>query len=53
MINPKNVVIKLSIFLFIILLLYLIEGACFRLVDKYAIWRLETAWGTPSKTISK
>ena len=49
MINPKNVVIKLSIFLFIILLLYLIEGACFRLVDKYAIWRLETAWGTPSK----
>ena len=52
MINPKNVVIKLSIFLFIILLLYLIEGACFRLVDKYAIWN-RNSLGDSKQTISK
>jgi len=28
--------------------LYLIEGACFRLVDPYAQWRLKFAWGEPS-----
>jgi len=28
--------------------LYLIEGACFRLVEPYAQWRLQFAWGEPS-----
>jgi len=28
--------------------LYLIEGACFRLVEPYAHWRLQLAWGEPS-----
>jgi hypothetical protein len=28
--------------------LYLIEGACFRLVESYAQWRLQFAWGEPS-----
>ena len=30
--------------------LYLIEGACFRLVEPYAQWRLKFAWGEPSHT---
>jgi hypothetical protein len=28
--------------------IYLIEGACFRLVEPYSKWRLQFAWGEPS-----
>lgn len=30
-----------------VLSLYLIEGACFRLVEPYAKWRLNFSWGSP------
>ena len=33
--------------LFGIIVLYVLEGACFRLVEKYAEYRLKVAWGTP------
>ena len=38
-------------FIFILLILfclYLFEGACFRLIDDYANWRLHLAWGEPN-----
>ena len=34
-------------FVVFVLSLYLIEGACFRLVEPYAKWRLNFAWGEP------
>jgi hypothetical protein len=34
-------------FAVLLLSLYLIEGACFRLVEPYAKWRLNFAWGEP------
>ena len=34
-------------FVVFVLSLYLIEGACFRLVEPYAKWRLSFAWGEP------
>lgn len=40
-----NFLKRVSIFLFVIICLYLLEGACFRLVDGYANWRLKLAWG--------
>lgn len=39
-----NYSLSFSVFL---LSLYLIEGACFRLVEPYAKWRLNFAWGEP------
>ena len=33
--------------LFGIIVLYILEGACFRLVEKYAEYRLKIAWGVP------
>lgn len=35
--------------LFTLFCIYLLEGACFRLVDGYANWRLSLAWGKPSQ----
>jgi hypothetical protein len=40
-----NYILTFAIFC---LSLYLIEGACFRLVEPYAQWRLQFAWGEPS-----
>ena len=40
-----NYILSFAIFC---LSLYLIEGACFRLVEPYAQWRLQFAWGEPS-----
>ena len=34
-------------FLFGLIVLYVLEGACFRLVEKYAEYRLKVAWGVP------
>ncbi len=39
----------LGIFLFGICCLYVLEGACFRLIDGYANWRLHLAWGKPNQ----
>ena len=36
---------------FFIFCVYLIEGACFRLIDDYANWRLHLAWGQPSDPV--
>ena len=36
--------------LVVLLSLYLIEGACFRLVEPYAKWRLNLSWGSPDST---
>ena len=33
--------------LFGLIILYVLEGACFRLVEKYADYRLKVAWGVP------
>ena len=35
------------VFLFGLIVLYVLEGACFRLVEKYADYRLKVAWGVP------
>lgn len=41
--------LKRFIFIFLILFcLYIFEGACFRLIDDYANWRLHLAWGEPN-----
>ena len=40
-----NYILTFAIF---VLSLYLIEGACFRLVEPYSQWRLQFAWGKPS-----
>jgi hypothetical protein len=34
-------------FLFGLVLLYVLEGACFRLVEQYAEFRLKVSWGNP------
>ena len=34
----------------LLLSLYLIEGACYRLVEPYAKWRLNFSWGEPDST---
>lgn len=39
-----NIILIFAVFF---LSLYLIEGACFRLVEPYAKWRLNFAWGNP------
>ena len=39
----------LIIFLFSIFCIYILESACFRLVEGYANWRLSFAWGKPSE----
>ena len=41
----------LVVFLFGICCLYILEGACFRLIDGYANWRLHLAWGKPNQPI--
>ena len=35
--------------LFSLFCLYILESACFRLVENYANWRLTLAWGKPSE----
>ena len=42
-----KVVKSLLVFIFGIVVLYVLEGACFRLVEKYADNRLKIAWGDP------
>ena len=44
----KKVLNYILTFAIFCLSLYLIEGACFRLVEPYAQWRLQFAWGEPS-----
>ena len=41
----------LVVFLFGICCLYILEGACYRLIDGYANWRLQIAWGKPNQPI--
>ena len=40
----------LFVCLVVLLSIYLIEGACFRLVEPYAKWRLNFSWGNPEST---
>ena len=40
----------LFVCLVVLLSMYLIEGACFRLVEPYANWRLNFSWGNPEST---
>ena len=44
-----NLLKGLLLILFSLFCIYLLEGACFRLVDGYANWRLSLAWGKPSQ----
>jgi hypothetical protein len=47
-VKKSKYLLKRFIFLLLFLFsLYLIEGACFRLIDDYANWRLYIAWGEP------
>jgi hypothetical protein len=39
----------LVILFFSLFCIYILESACFRLVESYANWRLTLAWGKPSK----
>jgi len=39
----------LTIFCVSLFCIYILESACFRLVDVYANWRLHLAWGEPSR----
>ena len=47
--KPNNIFKITGLFLFLILSAYLFEGACFRLIDRYATWRLSLAWGEPNR----
>ena len=38
-----------GVILFSLFCLYILESACFRLVEGYANWRLTLAWGNPSE----
>ena len=45
----QKLVKVLTIFCFSLFCIYILESACFRLVDVYANWRLHLAWGEPSR----
>ena len=47
--KPNNIFKIPGFFLILIFSAYLIEGACFRLIDRYATWRLSLAWGKPNR----
>ncbi|MBT3667542.1 MAG: hypothetical protein HN548_08695 [Opitutae bacterium] len=40
-----------TLVLFTLFCVYILESACFRLVEGYANWRLSLAWGKPSQAI--
>ena len=40
---------RLVILFFSLFCIYILESACFRLVESYANWRLTLAWGKPSE----
>ena len=49
-----RIFIGAAIFLTSAFCIFLIEGICFRMVEKYAIFRLESSWGTKnSKNFNK
>lgn len=45
--KSNNLLKRLIFLLLFVFSLYLVEGACFRLIDDYANWRLHIAWGEP------
>ena len=45
----KKILQYFSIFCFLIFCLYVLESACYRMVEGYANWRLHFAWGSPNK----
>jgi hypothetical protein len=46
--KSKNLLQRLIFIIVLLFFVYLIEGACFRLIDDYANWRLYLALGHPS-----
>ena len=45
----KYIIKFLLSLIFSLFCLWIIEGACFRLIEKYANWRLYLAWGNPDQ----
>ena len=45
----KKVLQYFTTLCFLIFCLYILEAACYRMVDGYANWRLHFAWGSPNK----